>query len=142
MMNYLKTPFTEPFRKATLAFLAIFCVLFAASLIVGVSDNPPGIAISYTAFLFFMLAFTHHMRTARGYLLLFLVMLVGFVVFAVLHNVFYGFGKMTESILILIYLFEVLHVGCFLIALFLCPPGAVIGLIGTVVFLIRNRKFS
>ena len=49
---------------------------------------------------------------------------VGFFVFVVLHNAFYGLGTATKEIFVLNYLIEGLDIAFFLIALFVCPIGS------------------
>ena len=65
---------------------------------------------------------------------------VGFVVFAVLHNVFYGLEMMTTNI-ILDKFMEVLHVISFLISIPICLPiGFMVGVIGSIVLFWKRRK--
>jgi len=65
---------------------------------------------------------------------------VGFFVFVVLHNVFYGLGTATKEISILNYLIEGLDIAFFLIAVFVCPIGFLIGAIGSIFFIKKNRQ--
>lgn len=64
----------------------------------------------------------------------------GFFVFVFLHNFFYALGILTEHIIILKYLMEVLHVGFFIIATIICPLGFLISIIATTVLIIKQRK--
>jgi len=57
-----------------------------------------------------------------------------------LHNAFYGLGIITSHIAGLSGLMEVLHVAFFLIAIFLCPIGFLVGVVGSVVLFIREKK--
>ena len=63
----------------------------------------------------------------------------GFAVFSILHNMFYAFGILTQSIPWLSFTMEILHVAFFLISLIVCPIVFVIGLVGTIVLFIRNK---
>jgi len=65
---------------------------------------------------------------------------VGFFVFALLHNIFYGLEQVTGHITILSYLMKAFEVIFFLIAIFACPIGFLIGVIGSVVLFIKKRK--
>ena len=78
------------------ALVAIGCVALAGALLVGISDNPPGLALLYGAAICLILAAVCRWRRPKSFLLLFALSGVGFVVFAVLHNVFYGIGKSIE----------------------------------------------
>ena len=64
----------------------------------------------------------------------------GFFVFVVLHNVFYALGVITSDIIILRYLTEILHVVFFLMAIFACPLGFLIGAIGSIVILVKRKR--
>ena len=64
----------------------------------------------------------------------------GFFVFVLLHNIFYALEQITGHIAILSYPMKVLEVIFFLIAIFACPIGFIIGAIGTIVMFNKKRK--
>ncbi len=64
----------------------------------------------------------------------------GFFVFAFLHNIFYGLAQITSHITVLSYLMRALEVIFFLIAIFACPIGFLVGVIGSIVLLVKERK--
>ena len=64
----------------------------------------------------------------------------GFFVFVLLHNIFYGLEQVTSHITILSYLMKALEVVFFLIAIFACPIGFLIGVIGTIIMFNKKRK--
>ena len=64
----------------------------------------------------------------------------GFFVFALLHNIFYGLEQVTGHITILSYLMKAFEVIFFLIAIFTCPIGFLVGVIGTIVMFNKKRK--
>lgn len=64
----------------------------------------------------------------------------GFFIFALLHNIFYGLEQITSHIAILSYLMKAFEVILFLIAIFACPIGFLIGAIGTIVMFDKKRK--
>jgi hypothetical protein len=64
----------------------------------------------------------------------------GFFVFALLHNIFYGLEQVTSHITILSYLMKAFEVIFFLIAIFACPIGFLVGVIGTIVMFNKKRK--
>jgi len=121
--------------------VAIGCVTLAGGLIVGISDNPPGIALVYGGIICLVLAAVCRWRRPKSFLLLFAFSAAGFIVFAVLHNVFYAVGESVDISWVQS-LMEALHVGAFLIALLLCPAGIVVGLVGWIAILIRTRRES
>ncbi len=64
----------------------------------------------------------------------------GFFIFILLHNVFYGLGTLTKHIPVLTFLLEGLHVIFFITAIFICPLGFLIGVITSMVYLIKKSK--
>lgn len=64
----------------------------------------------------------------------------GFFVFVLLHNIFYGLEQITSHITILSYLMKAFEVVFFLIAIFACPIGFLVGVIGTIVMFNKKRK--
>ncbi|MFH1414512.1 MAG: hypothetical protein ABIH89_00280 [Elusimicrobiota bacterium] len=51
----------------------------------------------------------------------------GFFVFIFLHNAFYALNTLTKNILLLKYLTEGLHIVSFIVAVFICPAGFLVG---------------
>lgn len=64
----------------------------------------------------------------------------GFFVFALLHNIFYALEQITGHIAILSYLMKAFEVIFFLIAIFACPMGFLVGVIGTMAMFNKKRK--
>jgi len=64
----------------------------------------------------------------------------GYIIFSILHNLFYGLAEITGHIIILNYLMKALEMIFFLIAVFACPIGFLVGVMGSVVLLIKERK--
>jgi hypothetical protein len=87
-----------------------------------------------------VLAVVHRWRRPRSFLKLMIWSLVGFVVFAVLHNLGYAAAEYFGDVAIVHGAFEVLHVGFFLAAVMLCPAGVIVGAVGAVVMWIRARR--
>lgn len=127
-------------RTRTFILLAICCVLAASALAVGVSDNPPGILLAYCAATALVLAFVHPWRTARQFMRLFCASVLGFVVFAILHNVCEGVADEAASVRVLQIVLQSLAVATFLLAVMICPPAILVGAIGSVAMFIRNRR--
>ncbi len=75
---------------------------------------------------------SHVDSTIKKFLLVTGVCGVGFLIFILLHNLFYAFGMMTADIVIVRYFFEALHVIFFLIAVLVCPAGFLIGAGGSI----------
>jgi len=76
----------------------------------------------------------------KKYLILTGASAAGFFVFALLHNIFYALEQVTGHITILSYLMKAFEVIFFLIAIFACPIGFLVGAIGTIVMFYKIRK--
>ena len=137
MLEALSTPHN---RTLTSFFLAGSCAFGIAAAAVGISDNPPGTLLAFLAIGAFFLAFVHPWRTARQYRLLLFASMLGFVLFAILHNVFDALATLSANVRGLHGLLIALDVGAFLIAILACPPAFFVGAIGSIAMFIRNRR--
>lgn len=138
MKNFLKLPSNRN-RKVTVTFLAISIISLVLAFTIGIDDNPPGILLCFIGVVALILVFVHHWRKAKNFLILFLASLIGLLVFGILHNVLYGLEKMTEDVVVLSQLLGFLHVLFFLIAVLVCPPGILVGVVGGIVFYLKNK---
>ena len=129
-------------RKLSLIFIAMFVILLAAAFLVGISGNPPGLFLCYLATAALILAFAHRWRKLKSFLILLGISIIGFVVFVILHNVFYALAQMTVDIIVLNYLLEFLHAVFFLIAVLVCPTGLLIGTIGIAAVFFKKENIS
>jgi glucan phosphoethanolaminetransferase (alkaline phosphatase superfamily) len=77
--------FSQPNRVKSFILLAICGVLAIAAVAVGIDDNPPGILMAFLAAIAFVLAFVHPWRSARRFTFLLLASVLGFVLFAALN---------------------------------------------------------
>jgi len=78
------------------------------------------------------------MGTIKRFLILTGSSATGFFVFIFLHNMFYGLAIMTNQIPILSFVMEILHIAFFIIAIFVCPLGFMIGAIGSIIIFIKS----
>lgn len=124
-------PTGRSWRSGFILFFALAALLCAAAFLVGISDNPPGILLAYGACACVILAWAHRWRRPGPFLKLAIASLVGFFVGAVLHNLLYAVAHSWPNLPgVILGLVEGLHVAFFLIAVLLCPPGVLIGVIG------------
>ena len=125
----------EPLSRArvhgsTLAFLAATVLLAAAALLIGVSDNPPGIILLYSAGLTLLLAATHRWRDPRKFWYLLLGSLIGFFLFAAIHNFSEVGAGSIGHLPVLAWVLSAISAIFFLLAVILCPVGVVLGAVG------------
>jgi hypothetical protein len=129
-------------RTLTFVLLAICCASVIVALVVGISDNPPGIFFAFSAATAFILAFVHPWRTAKQFRLLLYASVFSLVIFGILHNVFEGVASTIEGAGLLQTLLQGLGVMAFLVAVLICPPAFLVGAIGSIIMFIRNRRRS
>ena len=127
-------------RKRTLVLAALAVALIVGALIIGVSDNIPGLVLCFIAVTLIFVACVHTWRQTKKFLILMGASLAGFFLFVVLHNVFYGLATITSDIPVVSQFMEFSHVAFFYIALFVCPPGFVIGAAGSIFFAVRKLR--
>ncbi|MBA7636718.1 hypothetical protein ES703_44339 [subsurface metagenome] len=64
----------------------------------------------------------------------------GFFLSVLLHNFFYALGVIASQIAVLNYLMKALHVVFFYIAIFVCPIVFLVGMIGSIVLLVKKGR--
>jgi hypothetical protein len=128
-------------RRTTLVLIAVGGASLAAALLIGIADNPPGLLLVYLAVAAGILAFAHHWRRVKCFLILLGASLIGFPLAVVLHNAFYALAEITSDIVVLPHVLGFLEVAFFLLAVLVCPPGILIGALGSIaVALWRSRR--
>jgi len=127
-------------RKEVFILAGIFCALVISAIVVGVSDNIPGIILCYLATVVLVMAPIRTWRRTKKFLILLGASVIGFFVFVFLHNAFYALTILTSHIAALSHLMEAFHVAFFLIAVFLCPATFLVGAVGSIVFAIRRWR--
>jgi hypothetical protein len=66
----------------------------------------------------------------------------GFIISVFLHNAFYGLGVMTGHMPVLSRSMEVFHVAFFIMAIFVCPIGFLVGAVGSIVLAIKKLRMA
>jgi hypothetical protein len=127
-------------RKVTLVQLIVGALLLATGLLIGITDNPPGVALVVAGVCLFILAAVHRWHTARKYLLLAGAAVVGFVLLAVVHNIAHHLVDITDGMIVLSQALEVVSVAAFLGAILVCPPAVLVGLLGAVWMTLRRSQ--
>jgi hypothetical protein len=140
MKDFLKLSGNKSNRKVTFIFLAISIILLVIALIIGIADNTPGLLLFLIGVVALILVFVHRWRKAKNFLILFVASIICFPIFAVLHNVMYGLEKMAGDIIVLSQLLGFLDVLFFLMAILVCPPGILVGAVGSIVFYFKNKR--
>jgi hypothetical protein len=129
---------TRPNLRRRLPFLACAVVLLAAAMVVGISDNPPGLLLAFASSIVVVLALTTGWHHPRKHFYLFAGSALAFVVTAVLHNVFEAAASVA-AVPALKAAGEAIGVAFFLAAIFLCPAGIVVGVVGGIASLLRRK---
>lgn len=137
MIPALSTPVN---RRRTYVLLAVCAAFGLGAPSVGIDDNMPGLLLGFLAAAAFVLAAAHPWRSEAQYRALLWGSLAGSIVLAFVHEGFAAVAHATTGPGALQTLFSALAVFCFLVVVLLGPPAFVVGLIGTVVLAIRNRR--
>ena len=139
MINALSTHHN---RMLSAVFLAVSCISAIAAGVIGIEDNAPGILCAFIAAVALVLAFVHPWRSAKQFGLLMLGAVLCFVISGVLHNVFHGIAGSMESAQVSRKMLEGLGVAAFLLAVLICPPAVMVGLVGSVAMFVRTHHQS
>ncbi len=131
------------------ALVGVFLVIASEFLIPAFRELLRGSLLFLLPFIvFFLLGIVLIFLTVKGqveglvkkFLIVTGVSSTGFFVFVFLHNAFYGLAIVADHIIILGHLMEILHVAFFIIAIFVCPLGFLIGAVGTIILFIKNKN--
>jgi multidrug transporter EmrE-like cation transporter len=123
--------------------LLVACCMFAfAASGVGISDNPPGIALAYLSAIALVLAFVHPWRTSKQFRYLIYASGIGLVLFGVLHNVFEGIASNLGETNLVYGLLNGAGGAFFLIAILVCPSALLVGVVGMAVMSLRGRRLQ
>ena len=120
----------KPSRKTTLILSAAGVAALAAGSWIGGGNSPTGALILFAGLVFVIPACTYRWQEIKKFRYLTFSSLECFFVFAVAHNVFEAFAGSTESPGLLRQTLAGLSVGCFLIAILVCPAATLVGIMG------------
>jgi nitroreductase len=105
----------------------------AAALLMGVNDNPPGIALAYLGLGCLAGAWVWNWRAPRDFWILLVITLAAFPVSAILHNLFYALGILIFGPKYLSDILGFLEVFFFLVAVMVVAPAALVALVGGII---------
>jgi len=103
------------------------------AVILGVSDNPPGIILLFISLICLAGAWVWNLPAPKDYWLILLISLAAFPIGVILHNLFYGLATLVSAIPLLLGVMEFLHVFFFLVAVVAVGPTALVALIGGII---------
>ena len=115
---------------ASIVLLLLGGMAIATAVMMGVGDNIPAIGLLYVGLGLCGLAIVRNWNKPIQYGRLLILSIVGFPVFVVLHNLFYGLAIWLDAYTLVTGLLGVLEAGFFIIAVLICPVTAVIGFFG------------
>lgn len=121
-------------------FIAAAVVAFAAALVVGIADNILGLVLLNAACFAVVAALTLGWTRPRPFLFLVAAGVVGFPVFVLLHNAFYGLSLATGGVPLLPAVSDALGAAAFMLAVLACPAALVVGAAGALATWFRGRS--
>jgi hypothetical protein len=136
MLSSVATPQN---RRITLLLSATAGALVLAGLLVGVSDNPPGILLMALASVAVVVAAVHPWRAPKPFVTLCLASVLGFVALVVIHNLLHGVAGLMSDGNVMRLLVQGVGVAAFLVAILVLPAAVLVGAGGALVMFIRNR---
>lgn len=116
-------------RWTTLLLAMVGIALLALALAVGVTDNPPGIALACLGVGALIVAAVHRWREPRKFLWLLLVSALALVFFGFVHNLGYAAAE-SETAAWFRAIMGAASVTGFVLAVLVCPAGCVVGAVG------------
>lgn len=140
MKAHFKLLFSGKYRKRTSVLIGLALIAVSLSLILEIEDNPAGITVIYIGVMSLILSMTYIWSLKKAFLILALISAIGFPFFIVLHNIFFGIAELTTHIKLVSELTYFLDTVSFLIAMLICPPGVLVGLVGTLFLFIKERR--
>lgn len=136
MLEALSTP---GYRRRTLVLLGACVALATTAGLVGVDDNPPGLALAFLSAGMFATAFAHPWRSPKSFRRLMYAAGAGFLAAVVLHNVLHAVASVPDLPDLAQGLLNAGSVVSFFVAILLCPPFFVVGAVGAIVTALRRR---
>jgi hypothetical protein len=136
VLGALATPHN---RRITLLLAEAAGALVLVALLVGVSDNPPGLLLVALASVALVIAAVHPWRAPKPFVLLFVASIIGFVVLVVLHNLLDGVAGLMSDGNVLRILVQAIGVTAFLLAILVLPGAVLVGAGGAMIMFLRNR---
>jgi hypothetical protein len=136
MLASLATPQN---RRITLLLSVTAGALVLAGLLVGVSDNPPGVVLVSLASVAIVAAAVHPWRAPKPFAALLVASILGFIVLAGLHNLLDGVAGLMSEGNVLRLLVQGVGVAAFLLAVLVLPAAVLVGAGGAIVMFLRDR---
>jgi hypothetical protein len=135
-IGFLKSQFSRP---KTSALFGIGITLLIIAVIIGVSDNPPGIGLAYLGISFVCFSMIHQWRSARHYWTLLAVSVISFPVLVLLHNIFDTINTQIGTIPLVNQLFGGFAVISFIGGVLIAPAVALVAVLGGLYYLLFKQ---
>ena len=124
-----------------LILLGVSVLLAISSAIVGIDDNPLGVLLAFFAAIAGVLAFVHPWRVAKKFAFLIMASMIGFVLFIILNILSDSIIQNPETSSNLLKLFQSpVNDAVSLVLTMIFSAMFIIGVIGSVVIVIHNRR--
>ncbi len=129
----------DPVLRRRLIYLGCAVILLGAAAVVGIADNPPGLLLALASSICVVLALTTGWQHPRKHFYLFAGSALAFAVTAILHNVFEAAASVAGAPWLKA-AGEAIGAAFFLIAIFLCPAGMLVGAVGGIASMFRRKQ--
>jgi len=122
--------FLNRIKTAQWILIAAGVLCGAIALVIGISDNLPGIILLYVGLVCFAWAWVWNWRSSREFWILLLISLAAFPVGVVFHNLLYALGTLVVGTRILFAIVDFIGAFFFLVAVVAAGPAALVALVG------------
>lgn len=107
-------------------------------MILGISDNPPGVGLAYLGLIFVSLSMVHHWEKARDYGTMLAVSVISFPVLVLIHNIFDTINDKIGTVPVINQLLGGIAVIAFVLAVLVVPAVIVVSILGGLYKLIKK----
>ena len=134
------TSFTSPYRRVSLVLMVLAAASAAGAVLVGVDDNPPGLALAVLAGALLVTAFVHHWRSMKRF---FVLSVIAFGLSAIMVGILIAIdvsltgGHVAKPLAPAV---DFSGSALALILAFLVVPSILVGLAGALVMLLVARR--
>lgn len=135
VITYLKNQFSKP-KTGVLSGVGVALIIIA--LIIGISDNPPGVGLAYLGLIFVCFSMVHQWQKPRDFGTMLAVSVISFPVLVLIHNIFDTINDKIGTIPVINQLLGGIAVISFVLAVLVAPAVVVVSVIGGLYRLIRT----
>ena len=134
--TFLKDQFS---RRQTGPLFGVGIALIIIAIFIGISDNPPGIGLTYLGLVFICFSMLHHWRNARDFGTLLAVAIISFPVMILIHNIFDTINTQIGVVPVVNQLLSGISVMAFVGGVLVAPAVSLVVTLGGLFYLLKKH---